>query len=39
MITTLSLHDYLAFLADLKARILHARTSAARLVNHELILA
>jgi predicted nuclease of restriction endonuclease-like (RecB) superfamily len=38
MTTTLSLSDYPAFLADLKARILHARTSAARLVNHELIL-
>jgi predicted nuclease of restriction endonuclease-like (RecB) superfamily len=38
MTTTLSLPDYPAFLADLKARILQARTSAARVVNHELIL-
>ena len=30
--------DYPAFLADLKARILHARTSAARAVNRDLIL-
>jgi predicted nuclease of restriction endonuclease-like (RecB) superfamily len=30
--------DYPAFLAGLKARILHARISAARVVNHELIL-
>jgi predicted nuclease of restriction endonuclease-like (RecB) superfamily len=30
--------DYPAFLADLKARILHARTAAVRAVNSELIL-
>ncbi len=33
-----SLPDYAAFLAGLKERILHARTSAARAVNHELVL-
>lgn len=38
MTTTISLPDYPAFLADLKARILHARTSATRAVNHELVL-
>lgn len=38
MTPTLSLPDYPAFLADLKARILQARTSAARAVNHELVL-
>ncbi len=30
--------DYPAFLAELKSRILHARTSAARAVNRELVL-
>jgi hypothetical protein len=30
--------DYPAFLAALKERILHARTSAARAINHELVL-
>ena len=30
--------DYPAFLAALKERILHARTTAARAVNHELVL-
>ena len=30
--------DYPAFLAALKERILHARTSAARAVNRELVL-
>ncbi len=34
----MSLPDYPAFLADLKARILAARTKAARAVNHELVL-
>jgi predicted nuclease of restriction endonuclease-like (RecB) superfamily len=38
MTTNLAHPDYPAFLASLKARILHARTSAARMVNHELIL-
>ena len=38
MTTTLSLPDYPAFLAALKARILQARTLAARAVNHELVL-
>jgi predicted nuclease of restriction endonuclease-like (RecB) superfamily len=38
MTTTISLPDYPAFLAGLKARILHARTLAARAVNHELVL-
>ncbi len=32
------LADYPAFLAGLKERILHARTTAARAVNHELVL-
>ena len=35
---TVSHPDYPAFLAGLKARILHARTLAARAVNHELVL-
>jgi len=30
--------DYAAFLADVKARVLHARNSAARAVNHDLVL-
>jgi hypothetical protein len=38
MSTTLSHPDYPAFLTALKARILHARTTAARAVNHELVL-
>ena len=38
MTTSLAHPDYPAFLAGLKARILHARTSAARAVNHELVL-
>jgi len=38
MTKTLSHPDYPAFLAALKERILHARTSAARAVNRELIL-
>ncbi|MGB7623804.1 MAG: DUF1016 N-terminal domain-containing protein, partial [Terriglobia bacterium] len=38
MTKTLSHPDYPAFLAALKQRILHARTTAARAVNHELIL-
>lgn len=38
MTKPLSLPDYPAFLATLKERILHARTSAARAVNHELVL-
>lgn len=38
MTTALSRSDYLAFLAALTDRILHARTSAARAVNHELVL-
>ncbi len=37
MTTSVSLPNYPAFLADLKARILHARTSAARAINHELV--
>ncbi|NLF58958.1 MAG: DUF1016 domain-containing protein [Candidatus Hydrogenedens sp.] len=35
---TLSIPDYSAFLTAVKERILHARTSAARAVNHELVL-
>ena len=35
---TLSVFDYPAFLAELKERILHARTSAAHAVNCELVL-
>jgi len=38
MSAALSLPDYPAFLKALKERILHARTSAARAVNHELVL-
>jgi len=38
MTATLSLPDYPAFLTALKARILQARTTAARAVNHELVL-
>lgn len=38
MTKTLSRPDYPAFLAALKERILHARSSAARAVNRELIL-
>src|SRR6185295_17124923 len=38
MTKALSLPDYPTFLATLKARILHARTSAAREVNRELVL-
>ena len=38
MAKSISHPDYPVFLADLKARILHARTSAARAVNRELIL-
>ena len=38
MTTQLAPPDYPAFLAALKERILHARTSAARAVNHELVL-
>jgi len=38
MTTDLSHPDYPAFLAALKDRILHARISAARTVNRELIL-
>ncbi len=38
MTTALSHPDYPAFLAALKERILHARTSAARAVNRDLIL-
>lgn len=38
MTTAPSHPDYPAFLAALKARILHARISAARAVNHELVL-
>src|ERR1039457_1409673 len=38
MTTSISHPDYPAFLAALKRRILHARTSAARAVNHELVL-
>ncbi|MBN1653549.1 MAG: DUF1016 family protein [Deltaproteobacteria bacterium] len=38
MTTTLSHPDYPAFLAALKERIQHARTSAARMVNHELVM-
>ena len=38
MTTSISLPDYPAFLAALKARILAARTLAARAVNHELVL-
>jgi len=38
MTTALALPDYPAFLAALKDRILHARISAARAVNNELIL-
>jgi predicted nuclease of restriction endonuclease-like (RecB) superfamily len=35
---TVSHPDYPAFLAEFKARILHARTNAARAVNRDLIL-
>jgi predicted nuclease of restriction endonuclease-like (RecB) superfamily len=38
MSATLSLPDYPTFLAALKERILHARTGAARAVNHALVL-
>ncbi|HEV2694079.1 MAG TPA: PDDEXK nuclease domain-containing protein [Verrucomicrobiae bacterium] len=38
MSTSLLHPDYPAFLTALKTRILHARTTAARVVNHELIL-
>lgn len=38
MTRTPAIPDYPAFLAALKERILHARTSAARAVNHELVL-
>lgn len=38
MITALSQPDYPAFLAALKDRIIHARISAARAVNRELLL-
>ena len=38
MTTALSHPDYPAFLASLKDRILHARISAARAVNRELVL-
>jgi predicted nuclease of restriction endonuclease-like (RecB) superfamily len=38
MTTTISHPDYPVFLADLRARILHARTTAARTVNRELVL-
>ena len=38
MTNALAQSDYAAFLAGLKERILHARTSAARAVNHEMIL-
>jgi len=38
MTKTLIHPDYPAFLTALKSRILHARTSAARAVNHELVL-
>ena len=38
MTKTLSQPDYPAFLAALKERILHARISAARAINHELVL-
>ena len=38
MTTALSLPDYPAFLAALKARILDARITAARAINHELVL-
>jgi predicted nuclease of restriction endonuclease-like (RecB) superfamily len=38
MTTAQSLPDYPAFLAALKARILDARISAARAINHELVL-
>lgn len=38
MTTALSRSDYRAFLAELKERILHARVSAARAVNRDLIL-
>jgi predicted nuclease of restriction endonuclease-like (RecB) superfamily len=38
MTTTLNHPDYPRFLAELKTRILNARTNAARAVNHELVL-
>ena len=38
MTRALSHPDYPLFLAALKDRILHARISAARAVNHELVL-
>ncbi len=38
MTKALTLPDYPTFLASLKERILHARVSAARAVNHELVL-
>jgi predicted nuclease of restriction endonuclease-like (RecB) superfamily len=38
MTKKLTLPDYPAFLAEVKSRILHARTSAARAVNRELVL-
>ena len=38
MTKTLTHPDYPAFLTELKTRILHARTSAARAVNRELVL-
>ena len=38
MTKTLTHPDYPAFLKELKSRILHARTSAARAVNRELVL-
>ena len=38
MTKTISQPDYPAFLAALKERILHARISAARAINHELVL-
>ena len=38
MTKTLTHPDYPAFLTELKSRILHARTSAARAVNRELVL-
>ena len=38
MTAALSLPDYPAFLVALKERILRARISAARAVNHELVL-
>jgi predicted nuclease of restriction endonuclease-like (RecB) superfamily len=38
MTKTLTDPDYPAFLTELKSRILHARTSAARAVNRELVL-